>query len=152
MLTSRRMSTMSISLCDSWAGFDSSRLFEQPWRVAGSGDLHAQQVHLADHGGRGQRRLGEFPERGRDLPLEVRLAPLLVVEGVEDPEDGGGLAEGEPGDRPRLLIGQLPRATQRALHLARVFGLGLDTDQQTDRHALLFHYGSPGILPGMERL
>jgi hypothetical protein len=79
-----------------------------------------------------------LPERGRDRALQMLCAPVLVVEGVKDAEDGPRLAEREPRHGFRLILGEFPRTAQCDLDLVRELGFGLDTDQQVDLRLVPF--------------
>src|SRR3984893_4005589 len=50
--------------------------------------------------------LGFFHQRRRHLAVEMRVAPGLVVERVEDGERGRSLLNGEPRDRAHLSVHQ----------------------------------------------
>src|SRR5262245_59521115 len=77
--------------------------------------LRRQHVDLLDRGRLGEEVAG-FSHEGRgDAAGEVGLAAGLVGEGVEDAEGRGPQAEGEPGDRCRLLLDDRQTAVEEAL-------------------------------------
>jgi hypothetical protein len=51
---------------------------------------YAQQAGLADRGGRGQRRLGDLPKRGHDLPWSCAVRPCSSPEVPDTPKTAAG--------------------------------------------------------------
>src|ERR1700733_15143166 len=100
------------------------------------GDLGPQEVNRRDHRRRAELGLRGLSQRRGDLARQVRLASLLVFEGVEYPEGGGVLTEREPGHCAVFLLGQLLRAAQHRFHLVGILRLGHDAYQQTDLHVI----------------
>ena len=73
-------------------------------------------------------------ERLRDLALQVRLAAVIVREGVEDAERRRPEAHGEPARRGGLLLDEGAALAQERLHVGLPFRLRLDPDQQRLGH------------------
>lgn len=74
-------------------------------------------------------------ERGRDLSGEVRLAPALVWEGVEDRKARGSRPHREPRSRLGLLFGERQRALEQAGESILLPRFCLQRDQQSYRSA-----------------
>src|SRR5262245_38941697 len=70
-------------------------------------------------------------EGGGDGPLEVRAAPGLVGEDVDDRKRRGAGANGEPRDRGRLRLDQRQRALQEGGDVLLAAGLRLEPHDQT---------------------
>src|SRR6476646_12091903 len=66
-------------------------------RSAGPDSLHCDDVDRADVRVAREQVGADLSERGRDLPVEVGLPPVLALEGVEDAVDRVADLEGVPG-------------------------------------------------------
>src|SRR5262249_34686198 len=61
--------------------------------------------------------LSLFHQGRRHLAVEMRIAPGLIVESVEDGEGGWPLLNGEPRDRAHFSVHQGDGGTQKILDL-----------------------------------
>src|SRR5437868_1684636 len=93
-------------------------------------DLRREQVHLLDPRRLGEQLLRVLHQGGRDRTGEVRLAPLVVGERVEDPELAGPEAQREPDRRLALALGCGKSSFEELRYLRFLPGLGAQTDQQ----------------------
>lgn len=81
------------------------------------GQLRRKHVDLADLWWLRQE-LWRLCHQGRcHPPGEMRLAPGFIRKGVEDAKTGAAHAEGEPGDRVRLLLDNRQTALKKLFYL-----------------------------------
>src|SRR6202048_3136166 len=87
-----------------------------------------------------------FHQRRRHLAVEMRVAPGLVVERVEDGERGRSLLNGEPRDRAHLSVHQGYRGTEKIRDLLLLARLRLQRNVQCKfcHHSLLLGQGPSG--------
>jgi len=82
---------------------------------------------------RAREQLGRLlHQRGCDLPRQVRLAALIVREGVVDAETGRTETEGVPGQGGRLPLDDGEGALEKFGDRGLLAGLGLEADIETD--------------------